>query len=115
MLLEAAVTTNGFPVGVREAMPVRKTVCVPAFLATVRLAMGPKVGGKLETTVTVKLWLTRLLLAQPLFTVTVTTAVPTATGFGLRVNMAMVAGLAYRIDGAGSRPGLLEVTIILSV
>ena len=58
-------------------MPLKFTVCTPAFSFTLTLPIAFNVGGWFTAfTVTVKLCVTMLLLAPPLFTVTVIVAVP---------------------------------------
>ena len=77
-LLELAVTTRVWTsLEAPELMPVRLTVCRPAFSLMVKLAIGSRVGGELTgLTVTVKERTTMLLLKPPSLTVTEMVAEP---------------------------------------
>ena len=67
-------------------MPDKFTVCNPAFSLTVRLLIAFSVGGWFAAlTVTVKVWVTMLLLAPPSLTVTVMVAAPLPLATGVKV------------------------------
>ena len=94
-LLEAAeIVTVEFPPA-PALMPARVTVWRPELSFTVRLVIALSVGGAMGdgTTVTIKAWLIRLLLVAPLFTVTVTVAVPSAFAAGAKVKVPTVLEL----------------------
>ena len=75
-MLETAVMVR-FLLVEPEAIPLKATVCGPAFSLIVTPLIGLRVGA-LNTwlTVTVKVWTTVLFCAWPLSTVTVMVAVP---------------------------------------
>src|SRR3974390_3042484 len=95
VLPEVAVTVRTwFSLVAPEEMPVKLTVWRPAFSLRIRLLMGFNVGGWLTgTTVTVKDWVTMLLLAPPSLTVTVIRAEPLALGGGVKVREPLVWAL----------------------
>ena len=95
MLLETAVTVSAWDwLAAPELIPVRFTVCSPAFSLIVRLEIAFNVGGWLTAlTVTVNVCVTMLLLAPPSLTVTVMVAEPLAFATGVKVSVPFVPGL----------------------
>lgn len=65
-------------------------------------------------TVTVKLWLTWLLLVPLFMTVTVMVAVPAVLGAGARIKVPVVLGLEYFTEGAGMSVGSLELAVTVN-
>src|SRR5690242_6857402 len=91
---EAVIVRVWLSLAAPEPIPARLTVCKPAFSLMDRLAMVLRVGAWFtELTVTVKDWVTILLLAPPSLTVTVMVAVPLALATGVKESEPVVAGL----------------------
>ena len=75
-------------------MPLKLTVCNPAFSFTVTFATEFSVGAWFTLfTVTVKVFVTMLLLAPPSLTVTVTVAVPVVFATGVKLKLPVAFGL----------------------
>ena len=76
-------------------MPLRFTVCAPAFSGSDKFDRLLSVGASLtEFTVIVNVWVVRLFCACPSFTVTVIVAVPLALATGVKVKLPVPFGLA---------------------
>ena len=90
-----AVTCNVCESPGPAVMPVKFTVCEPAFsLIAAGSAITARVGAWLTgLTVTVKVRVTMLLLVPPSFTVTVIVALPKANATGATLKLPVVFGL----------------------
>src|SRR5579862_6523471 len=94
-LLQTAVTDSvGFPLVEPEVIPLRLTVCKPAFWATTRSLRRSMVGGfSTGLTVTMKERMTVLLTAAPSSTITVIMVEPKEPGKDEKVRVPFVSGL----------------------
>src|SRR5580700_502289 len=89
-------------------MPVNVTFWTVVPWRMLIFGIGAKVGVVgCGTTVTVNVWVVRLLTKPPLFTVTVIVAVPSALVTGANESVPELFGLAYVTAGVGMIPGLL--------
>src|SRR6266700_1293250 len=117
VLLEVTVTVSVWvSLAAPEVIPERFTICSPAFSLMVRLASELRVGGWFTgLTVTVKAWVTMLLLVPPSLTLTVIVAVPKALAAGLNESEPVEFGVTYETVGLGTSAVMLEVAVTVSV
>ena len=88
MLDEAVTVKVWFSFAAPEVMPLKFTVCAPAFSFALTLPIAFKVGVWFtELTFTVNVFVTMLLLAPPSLTVTVIVAVPVPFATGVKVKL----------------------------